>query len=257
MTDIETNSLNCRERISQRLSIALALVVVVLLGATVTYMVANARHAVDETLCHSNLVKLRYALVEYESVHGSLPPASVPGPDGKAAHSWRVLILPHLDSWGIDGDAILDAYDMAEPWNAPANRRLFQPVVESRFACPCGPEENTTRTSYVVPVGDKTLFPPVGSVSASELPNTIDPILVLEITDSDIEWSEPRDLSIGELSASNSENSVVLTKPHSGVIRYITLSGRLGVLPEGTSMVEIKRLASVNDHAATAEEELP
>jgi hypothetical protein len=220
-------------------------------------MIAKARHSVEETLCHSNLVKLRHALVEYDSVHGSLPPAALPGPDGKAAHSWRVLILPYLDSWEIDGDAIFDAYDMAEPWNAPTNHRLFQPVAESRFACPCGPEENTTLTSYVVPVGDKTLFPLSGSISAAELPNTIDPILVLEITHSDIEWSEPRDLSISELSTTSRVNSVGLTKPHAGAIRYITLRGKLGALPKGTSVDEIRRLANVDGQTATAVEKLP
>ncbi|QDV73841.1 hypothetical protein K2D_20780 [Planctomycetes bacterium K2D] len=220
-------------------------------------MIASARHSVDETLCHSNLVKLRHALVEYASVHGSLPPAVLPGPDGKTAHSWRVLILPYLDSWGIDGRAIYEAYDMAEEWNAPGNRRLFKLVAQSRFACPCGPEEDTTLTSYVVIVGGNTLFPPGGTVSASKLPNNVDPILVIEISSSDIEWPEPRDLSVSELSKSSRLNSIALLKPHGGVIRYITLSGRLGVLAGDMSVDEVNRLASIDGQAANADEELP
>jgi len=220
-------------------------------------MIANVRHAVDETLCHSNLVKIRHALVDYDAVHGSLPPAVLQRSDGKTVHSWRVLILPYLDSWGIDGNAINEAYDMTKQWNAPGNRRFFKPVAQSRFACPCGSEEDTTLTSYVVIVGCNTLFPPGGTVSASKLPYNVDPILVVEISRSDIEWPEPRDLSVNELSTTNRLNTIALTKPHGGVIRYITLSGKLGVLAGDTSVDEVIRLASINGQTANAVEKQP
>ena len=222
--------------------------------SSLVYLVAGAMHAVDETLCHANLYKLRHALVQYDSVNGSLPPAATPNAEGDAAHSWRVLILPYLDAWGIDGEAIYGAYDMAAPWNAQANRRLFQPVAESRFACPCGSEEGTTRTSYVVLVGNSTLFPPDVTVSVSQVPNSIDPILVVEITNSDIEWAEPRDLPVGDLGTPESKNSIALAKPHAGAIRYITLGGNLGVLPKGTTLDELRTLAGID---GSASEELP
>jgi hypothetical protein len=246
-----------RGKSTRVIPVVVGLLVVVLLGVFAASMIANARHAADETLCHSNLVKIRHALVEYDAVHGSLPPAVLPGPDDKTAHSWRVLILPYLDSWGIDGRAIYEAYSMAEQWNAPGNRRLFHPVAQSRFACPCGPEEDTTRTNYVVIVGDNTLFPPAGTVSTSKLPNNVDPILVIETSSSDIEWPEPRDLSVSELSTSSRLNSIALLKPHGGVIRYITLRGRLGVLAGDTSVDEVNRLASIDGQAANADEEQP
>lgn len=135
---------------TSRVAVWVACAIAVTVLSSLAYLVAGAMHAVDETLCHSNLHKLRHALVLYESAHGSLPPAVTSNADGEAAHSWRVLILPFLNAWGIDGEAIYGAYDLAVPWSAPANRQLFQPVAESRFACPCGSEEGTTRTSYVV-----------------------------------------------------------------------------------------------------------
>jgi hypothetical protein len=225
-------------------------VVVVAVCGVLVYLVSNARHSALETLCHANLFKLRHALLQYESSHGTLPPAFINGRDGRPAHSWRVLILPHLDSWGIDGNTIHKAYDTSESWNGPNNRQLFRPVQESRFACPCGPEDGTTHTSYVVLVGEDTLFPGIQAVALSEIPNTVDPILVLEITNSDIEWPEPRDLQIDQIAGRNAVNSIELIRPHAGFMRYITLSGRLGVLPMGTDIEVVRQLASTSRQPA-------
>jgi hypothetical protein len=227
-----------------RISTLLAVLVVVTLVLTSwAFLIAPAHHAVNESLCHSNLFKLYHALVEYDAVNSSLPPAYIKGPDGNPAHSWRVLILPHLDSWGIDGDAIQQAYDFSEPWNGPSNRSLPKPVPESRFACPCGAEQQTTLTSYVVLVGPDTLFRGPESVALSDIPESVDPILVIEVTGSDIQWTEPRDLLIDTLSRSAETNSIQLSRPHAGSFRFITARGKLGVLGAGTSIDDIKRLA--------------
>jgi len=246
-----------REKRFSPSTLAMAGVVVVVVCGVLVYMVTKAQHAVNETLCHSNLVKLHHALLSYDAKHGSLPSAVLNGPDGNPIHSWRVLILPYLDAWGIDGKTIYQSYDMSKPWNDFENRKLFQPVPESRFACPCGPEKRTTLTSYVVLVGEGTLFPSNQTVSASDIPNTVDPILVLEITNSDVEWSEPRDLQIDELAGRDAANSLELARPHAGTIRYITLRGKLGVLPADTSLDAVRRLASTDGQPANGAEELP
>jgi len=208
-----------------------------------TYVIAPARNAANASLCHANLFKLCFALRTYDDANGALPPAYINGANGNPSHSWRVLILPYLDSWGIDGKAIHEAYDFSEPWNGPTNVGLPTPVPNSRFACPCGSEQHTSLTSYVVLVGLDTLFPGSDSVSLSELPESVDPILVIEITDSDIQWTEPRDLAIEAITLSAETNSIRLSRPHAGVLRYITARGRLGVLPAGATIDEIRRLA--------------
>ena len=217
--------------------------IVALILASWTYLIAPARHATNTTLCHANLFKLCFALRLYDDANGALPPAYINGANGKPSHSWRVLILPYLDSWGIDGKAIQQAYDFSEPWNGSTNVGLPTPVLKSRFACPCGSEQYTSLTSYVVLVGTDTLFPGSDTVSISELPESVDPILVIEITNSDIQWTEPRDLSIDAITLSAEANSTRLSRPHAGTIRYITARGRLGVLPAGTTVDEIRHLA--------------
>jgi len=227
-------------RVSTRL---LRFVIIAIILAGWTIFIAQARHTANESLCHANLYKLFFALRLYNDANGALPPAHVNGANGSPSHSWRVLILPYLDSWGIDGNAIHQSYDFSQPWNGPTNVSLPTPVPKSRFACPCGSEQHTTLTSYVVLVGPDTLFTGSATVSISELPESVDPILVVEITNSDIQWIEPRDLSIDAIARSADANSMRLSGAHGGTLRYITARGKLGVLPTGTTIDEIRRLA--------------
>ena len=198
-------------------------------------LVVPAQYAANDSLCWSNLAKISYAIQQYHSDRGTFPPAYVTGANGEPAHSWRVLILPYLDSWGIDGEEFYESYDFTEPWNGPHNGLLATPVDESRYACPCGPEVGTTLTSYVVVVGPSTIFPGAGTTSLSDLPESVDPILVLEITGSDIHWPEPRDLPFGKL------QDFRLLSRHS-TLRYITARGKLGELHSDMSQEEIERM---------------
>jgi hypothetical protein len=221
----------------------ISLVVIALIFAGWTILIAQAIHAANESVCHSNLFKIYKALITYDDVHGSLPPAHVDCSDETRLHSWRVLILPYLDSLDIDAQGIHNAYDFSQPWNSQNNRVLPKPVVRSRFICPCGNDQQTTLTNYVVLCGPGTLFPGSEGVRLSAIPVSSDPILVIEIVNSNVNWSEPRDLMIESLSSLADANSVRLSGSHGGGIRYITVRGRLGILPAGTDVNEIRRLA--------------
>lgn len=205
-------------------------------------VLSSAFHSVNESLCTSNLAKLHRALIDYDAVNGSLPPAWISDEDGTPMHSWRILILPYLDSWGIDGQTISARYNFDESWDGKANRSLIKPVAESRFACPCGPEDWTTLTSYVVPVGPTTLFPGAKGLALSDIPGECDPILVLEITNSDIHWAEPRDLDIDRARVSDKTNSFNLTLSHGRTIRYATVKGRFGTLQDGTDYEKLLKM---------------
>jgi hypothetical protein len=122
---------------------------------------------------------------------------------------------------------------------------LLKPVQKSRFACPCGSERDTVYTSYVVLTGDNTLFPSSRSVALSAIPKSQDPILVVEITNSNIPWTEPRDLPIESIGAQANNNSLKLSRSHNGSFRYITVSGKTATLPPETVSNEIRRRATV------------
>ena len=67
-----------------------------------------------------NLKNITRALSEFHDSFKQFPPAALVGPDGKAWHSWRVLLLPFLDQ-----EALYFKYRFDEPWDGPNNRKLL------------------------------------------------------------------------------------------------------------------------------------
>ena len=66
--------------------------------------------------CKMNLKLLAIALHNYHDTYGAFPPAYVADASGKPMHSWRVLILPHMEQL-----ALYERYNFNEPWDGPNN----------------------------------------------------------------------------------------------------------------------------------------
>lgn len=153
--------------------------------------------------CLANARALVLAMRAYHDDFGCFPPASLPGKDGRPAHSWRVLILPYLDSHPVHDperlQRLYDSYDFDEPWDGPNNRKLADELVEV-FVCPFVKPSQPLRTSYVVVTGKGTAFEDGKHISLAAITDDHDAtILVVEIRDSDIAWTEPRDLEIAKM----------------------------------------------------------
>jgi Protein of unknown function (DUF1559) len=144
--------------------------------------------------CVNDLKQLGLALHNYHEAFGCFPPAYVADATGKPMHSWRVLILPFLEQ-----STLYDAYNMDEPWDGPNNRKLLgqRPVV---YDCPSR-DGGPTLTSYVAIVGPRTAFPGSKTRSLGEISDgTTETILIAEVANVDIPWTEPRDLDVGTMS---------------------------------------------------------
>jgi hypothetical protein len=147
-------------------------------------------------LCRRRLDSIWCALEFYGVEHNNLPPAYTIGKDGKPMHSWRALILPDLAT-----KPPFKSYDFGQPWDSPNNKALLTTAPEifqcSRSGPPAGNE-----TSYVAVVGPDAAF-------AGDKPRKLEEIdfpdrgtttiMVVEVADSHIPWSEPRDLVLDEL----------------------------------------------------------
>jgi prepilin-type processing-associated H-X9-DG protein len=150
--------------------------------------------------CLNNLSELGKALELYAAQHGHLPHVYLADSEGKPLVSWRGILLKEV------GRADLaESLQSAEPWNGPLNGKLSN-VYLSLYRCPSDTWSSTT--NYLAVVGPHTAWPaamtsaPAKYVSLDDiarhkgLKNTI---LLIEIPNSNINWLEPRDVTIDQL----------------------------------------------------------
>ena len=104
--------------------------------------------------CKLNLKQIALALHNYHDQYKTFPPAFVNGPDGKAWHSWRVLILPFLGE-----EKLYAEYRFDEPWNGPRNSLLLKRRPDVFCCFGAKPHISPGHTSYSAIVGDGTAWP--------------------------------------------------------------------------------------------------
>jgi prepilin-type processing-associated H-X9-DG protein len=173
---------------------------VLCLGTSLLWPRVGSAPARRRSQCVDNLKLLALGLQEYVDVYKCFPPAYIADEQGRPVHSWRVLVLPYIEQ-----KALYDQYDFNEPWDGPNNRELARQMPDV-FHCPSdeplGGAQNDKPTSYVAVVGSETLWlgsetMPLGEIRDG-LSNTI---LLVEVTNSGIPWTEPRDLPSSAIQA--------------------------------------------------------
>jgi len=171
-----------------------------LLVALLLPAVQSPRRVACRNSCMNNMKQIALALHWYENDHGSFPPAYITDEDGKPMHSWRVLILPHLECQNL-----YDLYRFDEPWDGPNNRLLWKHMPEI-YRCPgCKRSEKhglakypPHTTNYFAVVGPQTVLPGSKTMKFSDITDgTSQTIMFLESSESTC-WMEPKDLSYEE-----------------------------------------------------------
>ena len=135
--------------------------------------------------------QISLALHLYHDTHGRFPPAVVRDKSGRPLLSWRVLVLPYLESQDLYRQFKLD-----EPWDSPRNLPLSAHMPEI-FAPP--PVENLksepNTTFYEVFVGKGAAFEgSEGRHLSRDFPDgPARTILVIEAGQA-VPWTKPADL---------------------------------------------------------------
>jgi hypothetical protein len=199
--------------------------------------------------CFYNQRQIAMALTNYEAVKGHFPPAFVADKNGKPMHSWRVLILPYLDR-----PDLFQAYDFNEPWDGPHNR-LLADKMPSVFACPSNPDAPSC-TSYAMLVGPHAFSPgPTGrtvdEISAADGASAT--LMLVEAADAKINWLEPRDLNVEEMSFVINKNSKEITSHHAGAAVVSYCDGRTSILNDDIKPETLKALTTVDGGEAVDE----
>lgn len=151
----------------------------------------RAPEAARRMVCTNNLKLIGLALENYHDTYDTLPPAYVVDADGRPLYSWRVLLLPYLEEKTLYAQFHLD-----EPWDSPHNLALAKQL-PSLFECPSHPRTpGRTITPYVAIVDQDSLWPGETALTLQDVTDgTMNTLAVVEWPESDIVWTEPRDLT--------------------------------------------------------------
>lgn len=140
----------------------------------------------------NKIQQLVVALQNYEATHGHLPPAYIADENGKPMHSWRVLILPHLDQ-----QAIYDQYDFDEPWNGPNNSKLINKLDPKSVLFQGEYQTKNYLTSFKLVTGPGTAFDQDHTVKLSDLAaGGNQTIGVVDEMSKPVCWMSPEDVTV-------------------------------------------------------------
>lgn len=215
---------------------------IVLLFSVVFPAIAAARHAARKSQSAKNLERIAMAMREYEVANGSFPPAYLADDKGKPQHSWRVLLLPYLGYRHV-----YEQYHFSEPWDSPANM-LVARQMPAEYASPADPDALAQfETSYMVIVGDGTMFPGSRAVRTQDIKDgETETILVAETQSSGVSWLAPKDLDFRQMRFEiNGKAGVEIGSQHSGGAHVVTADGKAHFLREGVSPEGVQAMATI------------
>lgn len=183
-------------------------------------------------------------------MHGTLPPASVPGPDGRPAHSWRVLLLPYLEQ-----QSLYDRYRFDEPWDGPNNSNLAGEI-PFVYRCPSfegyhakrGLETTESRrlTNYVAVEHPKAALA-AGLQFRDCTDGLSNTLAVVESRQHSVHWMQPDDVTPTEFLHDLQSSAHPDQANHVGGTLTLFLDGAVHFIPSDTTADEIKRWIVVDD----------
>ena len=188
------------------------------------------------------LVHIGMALRSYHDDFGMFPPAYVADRAGRPMHSWRVLLLPYLGY-----HELYKQYNFEQPWNGPDNRPVGEQVCDI-YGSTRDPHTGGTMTRYLAVVGPRTAWPGQHGVRMRDITDYhSNTILLVDFADSDVKWTEPRDLSYNEALASEGRGSLVRVVHHSpkGVL-FLDADCIVQRLPQDLSRDTLKGLLTID-----------
>ena len=160
--------------------------------------------------CKGHLKLLAIALHNYHDTHGTFPPACVADAAGKPMHSWRVLILPHMEQLPL-----YQRYNFNEPWDGP-NNILLASEMPDIFHCPQRDAKQPAGvTNYLAIVGPDSAWHGSQGISLNEVSDgTANTLLLVESHGTGVCWLAPHDLDAAKLPCTVNSKGCGICGPH-------------------------------------------
>lgn len=156
--------------------------------------IQSARTAAQRMQSSNNLKQIALAFHNYESTYKQLPAAYLLDADGKRTMSWRVAILPFMESVRV-----YENYKTNEPWDSASNQAVTNVPIMT-YKNPADTKAGPLETSYMVVTGPGTLFEDDKATRFSEVTDGLsNTILAVEVVGTGVKWSEPKDLDINTM----------------------------------------------------------
>jgi hypothetical protein len=166
-------------------------------------------------------------------------PAAIVSEAGKLPCSWRVAILPFINE-----KELFDRYRFDEPWDSPTNKQLL-PLMPSIFSGSSNPKSGYTKAVAIV--DETSFFPPGRHTNEFQCKDSDSrTILLVQIPESDIPWTEPRDISFSQF-----VDAVHATRgrSNSDPVRYVMNWGyKYGKFTGDESVDLLHALITINGH---------
>jgi hypothetical protein len=205
-----------------------------------TSAISTAREAARRATCISNLKQIGLALLNYSDANKHFPRANICDKEGKPLFSWRIQILPMLESEDIYNSLKLD-----EPWNSPHNAQVlsqFKPRYGPfkpegyiyYYECLCTKhKDNDFTTNYVAIIGPGTAWHEDGPVKLADLPDHgSHTVMAVETVNSGVHWAEPRDLTVEEaLEGMKTGKGLRISSVHPNVVNVLFANSEVWSLP--------------------------
>ncbi|MCL2349640.1 MAG: hypothetical protein FWC50_15425 [Planctomycetaceae bacterium] len=138
----------------------------------------------------ANMSIIKQGIDGYCEETGKFPPSFSTDKDGKPLHSWRVLILKHIDP------ALYSEIRLDEPWDSDHNKQ-FASRMPDCFLNPSMKEPG--KTNYQLIVGKKCLTDGVGSRTVEEVNESGREVIFLVEANPAVEWMKPQDLNYDDM----------------------------------------------------------
>jgi prepilin-type processing-associated H-X9-DG protein len=235
---------NSKRRFS-RVAVLLTLAAVGGCAVALSAGVQQAREAGRISTCHCRLTQIGLAMQNYESKYGAFPPA-YQLLDGQPSSSWRLELIPNMSL-----QAEYDRYHHNERWDSDFNLRLADEVAAKRpmYRCPSAPaSQGPALANYVMLVGPNSFSPGASGVKRTAIVDgTSNTIAVAEIANTDIYWTEPRDLTVSGMSYQlNAPRRSSISSGHPGRATVLFADGHTTTLSDSIDPDVLKALTTIN-----------
>jgi len=181
------------------------------------------------------------AVANYHESYGYFPPAYISDRYGKPMHSWRVLILPFLSQ-----QELYNAYDFAERWDGPNNRKLAGRIGNIYLRSGLESDQIQT-TSFVAVVGPQTVWRGSQPMTRKDLADgSHNTLLVVEVPDGKFLWMEPKDLEFDRMSFRINDRAGSGLGSRLGGARVVTADGTLHTLADDFDADKLRAMLTAN-----------